>query len=358
MPAPVHRGGAALVIALLALLAVSHTRAQGQSVDTSRGLAIGYTDGRTIVRALKASGGMWTPYFPRAVGSKPSRDGLPLTTLHIRHVVDGNDVVVTVLLSYGGPWRDPIEVATVRVSPGNAPVHVTELRAHGVDAITLAVVSIPHTPSYVPEAVSVSAQVDVRVEPVNGSTAAYRAIITNNARVPLMWAQLDGSRGGKPVSMRPRGKRNRPLATPGGEHAVDISVGSVSTGAEDSPGRWLPLDRLSITAVLWQDGLVEGDPAAAASQASYDAARAARLDAMISALRAATPESAGDIRSVIREFRGADPETQEAGDALLADVDAFVRSDRSVEGLAFDAWRNRALLELTEWRERIVIPKL
>ena len=104
--------------------------------DSSRGLLITYADGRMHTKPLRPTGGIWTPNFPRVPGATPSYEGLPLSVLDIRHVVEGADVVVTVSLSYGGANKNQVKVAVVRVKPGVA-VEVNELRRHGVEPITL-----------------------------------------------------------------------------------------------------------------------------------------------------------------------------------------------------------------------------
>ena len=76
---------------------------------------------------LHRTGGMWTPTFPTIAGAQTARGGVPLTTLDVKHVMSGADVVVTVSLFYGGPGKNGVEVATVRVTPAE-PVRVAELR--------------------------------------------------------------------------------------------------------------------------------------------------------------------------------------------------------------------------------------
>jgi hypothetical protein len=159
------------LVVLLALAAPPSAQSSGQTTDTGRALSIQYADGKVINLPLRPTGGVGMTSFPRIAGVDTSRDGVRLTTLDVKYVVERTDIVVTVTLCYGGPDKNPLKVATVRVSPGT-PVIVHKLRAHGVEPITLSLVSIPNTVAYVPEALSASAQVDVRVEPVGPNVSA------------------------------------------------------------------------------------------------------------------------------------------------------------------------------------------
>ena len=91
-------------------------QAQAPKTDTTRGLSIQYADGQVSPGQVRRTGGMWTGAFPRIPGADTSRNGLPLTTLDIKHLIDGSTVVVTVTLYYGGPGQHGVTVATVRLS--------------------------------------------------------------------------------------------------------------------------------------------------------------------------------------------------------------------------------------------------
>ena len=327
------------------------------STDTSRGLAIQYADGRTVTRPLRQTGGMWTPGFPRMAGADTARDGVPLTTLDLRHVVEGADVVVRVSLFYGGPGKNGVTVATVRVSP-DKPVEVSELRAYGVEPITLSLVRIPETVAFAPDAVSASQQLDVRVEPVGPNVSAYRLLVRNRSPFAVMWMHVKAYRGERvAITGRPRGKRNMPLILPNSELSYEITQGSGGAASGESPQAWQALDRIEITSVLWQDGLVEGDPEPAAQQARFDTNKAAHLRRLLDVLRGARAPSTPNLRTQLARVMNFDMETRQARDLLLADVDALQETQRSRQGESFDTWLTRAIAEYEQWLARIVLPK-
>ena len=360
MSSLVPRLTAATIAAWLAILFVlpAPTLAQPPAPsDTSRGLTIQYADGRVTTRPLRPSGFMWTAAFPRIAGAETARDGVPLSTLDVRHVVDGRDVVVTVSLFYGGSTKNGVKVATVRVSP-DAPVQVNELRAYGVEPITLALVAIPATMAYAPEAVSVSGQVDVRAEAVGPNVSAYRVAVTNRSPVALVWLQFNAYRGDRlAITGRPRGKRNLPLVMPNAEYTFEVTVSSTGRVSGDTSEAWEALDRIEITSLLWQDGLVEGDPGPAVQQRGFDTSRAAQIRALLTLLRGAREDEIASLRPQIARAMTFDIETQQGRDSLLADLDAFERTHRSRDDQDFETWLARAIAEYQQWLARIVFPK-
>lgn len=51
-----------------------------------------------------------------------------------------------------------------------------------------------------------------------------------------------------------------------------------------------------------------------------------------------------------------DDETEEARDALLVDLDAFGRTQRSRDGLDFRTWLSRTIKDFEDWHTRIFGP--
>jgi hypothetical protein len=327
---------------------------QPPKTDTTRGLSIQYADGRISTGPVRRSGGMWTPVFPTIAGADTSRQGIPLTTLDVKHAIDGSDVVVTVTLFYGGPGRHGVTVATVRLS-GEQPVEVNELRAYGVEPIVLSLVPIAASVAYVPGTISASPQLEVRAEAIGANVSAYRVIVTNRSALPLMWLQFKAYRGNQlSILGRPRGKRNLPLVLPGAEYSFEVTTSTGGLDSADGSERWQALDRIEVTAVMWQDGVAEGDPASAVEQHRIDQIRATQLRELVAQLRGAPGQSIGNLREHIAQAMSADLETRRARDSLLQDLDAFIAAGTPPDAPEFLAWLTRTLTEYQQWLARIV----
>ena len=208
---------AASVAAVLALPLPAAAQPQPPKTDTSRGLSIRYADGRVSTGPLRRTGGMWTAEFPTIAGADTSREGVRLTTLDIKHVIDGADVVVTVSLFYGGPGQRGVKVATVRLS-GTEPVHVNELRAYGVEPIVLSLVPIAATVAYAPT----SQRIGTVDRPRRGRRPQCVGL-SDRGHEPIRSAPDVASykayRGDRLAILgRPRGKRNQPLVLPNAEY--------------------------------------------------------------------------------------------------------------------------------------------
>ena len=343
--------------AVLALPLSAVAQPPPAKTDTSRGLSIRYADGRTTTGPLRRTGGMWTPDFPTIAGADTSREGVRLTTLDVKHVIDGADVVVTVSLFYGGPGQRGVKVATVRLS-GDEPVHVNELRAYGVEPIVLSLVPIQATVAYAPDVVSVSGQLIARAEAVGPNVSAYRVVVTNRSVLPLMWLQFKAYRGDRLAILgRPRGKRNQPLVLPNAEYSFEVTTSTLGQEAADRSETWRPLDRIEVVSLMWQDGMVEGDPAYAAQQRGVDATRAAQLEVLLALLHGARGRSIVSLREQIARGMTSDLETRRARDSMLEELDAFVAKKTSPDAPEFGAWVTRAIGEYEEWLARIVKSK-
>ncbi len=261
-------------------------------------------------------------------------------------------VLVTISLRYGGPHRNVVKVATVRVSP-DAPVQVNELRDYGVEPITLSLVTLVATIAHAPVAVSVSAQAEVRAEPVDPNASAYRVAVTSKSALPLMWFQTyRGDR--RTISGRERGSRNLPVVMPGSEYTFELTS-YASRKSPDSGDVWEPQDRIELTSLMWQDGLVEGAPAVL--QGRFDASKAAQLRALLTRLRGGGQPSIASLRPEIARSMSFDPETRQFRDSLLADLDSLERTRRSSGGQNYETWLAGTITKCQQWLSRIVLPK-
>ena len=349
-----------VLAAITLLILIGHPASAQQAppaTDTSRGLLISFADGRMHTKPLRPTGGIWTPNFPKVPGAKPSHEGLPLSVIDIRHVVEGSDVVVTVSLSYGAPNKNQVTVATVRLSAG-APVEVTELRAYGVEPISLAIVSLPSTPANIPEMVSPSTLLEVRAEQSGPNASSYRVLLTNRSELPLMWLRLRGYRDGKAFTGGQAGRRSTPLVEAKSQHSFEIAIGPTGFVPGNEPHAWSPIDRIEITALMWQDGTVEGDRQIGLQQARIEEQRSAELRMVIDALAAGREQPAADLLSRISSLTIKSVDVLESPKSLTADIDSLATTGKSRDNQPFDAWLNSTIKLHQEWLNRIVVPRI
>src|SRR3954453_17667755 len=338
---------------LLGTPPTSSARHSPPRTDTSRGLRIEYADGNVSTGPLRRSGGMWTPTFPTIAGAQTARDGVPLTTLDIKHVMDGTDVVVTVSLFYGGAGRNGVEVATVRVTPLE-PVKIERLREYGVEPIVLSLVPIAAAPAYAPDVASVSGQLKLRAEAAGPNVSAYHVTVTNRSTLPLMWLQFKAFRGaGVAIPGRPRGKRNAPLVMPNADYTFEITTSTGGLTASDGSETWRPVDRIEVTSLMWQDGVVEGDPQSAREQRAVDARRVTEITEFLTVLRAAASPPLATTRERIANGMASDLETRRGRDAALADLDEIIPNKRTRGGQDLSSWLTATIVEYEQWLGRI-----
>jgi hypothetical protein len=342
-----------------ALLMLAHAgSAQTATTDTSRGLSIRYADGRTTTTPIRPKGAMMTAVFPRIDGVETARESMSLRGLEVSHIVEGGEVVVTVSLLYRrGPDDKAVSVATRRLVAGR-PMEVDELRRYGVEPIVLSIASIPSTYAFAPRGISASADVDVRATPIGPNAAAYRVTITNRAPVPLMWFRFEAHRSeGPPASALPRGKRDFPLVMPNDEYTFELPMGRVSQSYGDDTRAWQPLDHIEVTSLMWQDGVVEGDKETARQKYAFDTQRSAHIRALLKILRG-TSRSITALRDDISRTRPPDVELKQARDGLIEQLDRFAGQHMSTNGLEFETWLGRTVMDQEQWLARIVFPKL
>ena len=172
-----------------------------------------------------------------------------------------------------------------------------------------------------------------------------------------MWLQFKAYRGNRVAILgRPKGKRNLPLIQPNAEYSFDVTNSTAGLQAADGSETWQPLDRIELTAVMWQDGLVEGDGATAAEQHRIDLLVAGQLESLLALLRAAPTRPLTTVRAGIVQAMGANLETRRARDSILSELDRFLQSQTTSAAPEFRAWLTRTITEYEQWLARIVRP--
>ena len=153
-----------------------------------------------------------------------------------------------------------------------------------------------------------------------------------------------------------------PPILPNGEHTFEVTSSSIGVVAREySPGAWRPLDRIEITSLLWQDGLVEGDPEPALQQGQFDTSKAMHIRALMTLLRDArgTIHCEPSTRSIARAMTF-DIETRQFRDSPLNSPRRLRNvAQRSGDGQDFErTWLTRTIAECRQWAARIVVPKV
>jgi len=353
---PMMKAVTATAILLLCLAAPAFPQAQPAKTDTTRGLSIQYADGEVTTSPVRRTGGVWINSFPKIAGADTSLNGLPLTTLDIKHVIEGSNVVVTITLFYGGPGQHGVTVATVRL-PQAEPIRVEELRRYGVEPITLSLVAVEASTSYAPDVISVSGQLAARAEAIGPNVSAYRVVLTNRSTQPLMWLQFKAYRANRLAILgRPKGKHNLPLIQPNAEYTFEITNSTKGLEAADGSETWQALDRIELTSMMWQDGMVEGDAATAADQQRIDLRTADQLEALLGLLRRAPGQPLPSVRAEISHSMTNNLETRRARDSILDELDRLIQSQATSTAPEFRAWLGRIIPEYEQWLARIARP--
>lgn len=344
---------------LLFLATTSAAQPVATSAEGTQALTIQYANGRSSPRVLLPSGGMWTPQFPRIPGAVTTKDGLELKALDVRHVVDGPQVVVTISLLYGAGHSKRVEVAAVRVAP-DAPVRVDALRAHGVEPVTIALITLPPTRNSAPLSGSPSSMLDVRVDPIAPNAPGYTLTVTNRSTThAVMMIQFQGFRGDTSVlTGRSRSDRSEPLIRPGAVYVRQMPMGGGVRGASGETEPWQPLDRLVITSVLWDDDLVEGDAAPAAQERALNVGRTQYLGTVLTLLRnVETPNQVQSLANLRARIDRAGAPYQQIKDLVLSDLDAFQRTADASNPQAFARWLADTTADYERWLARIPVPR-
>jgi hypothetical protein len=338
--------------------ALAAGRAQARE-EEPRALAVTFSDGQVHRRLIHGPGGSWTPKFPRRP-NPPDQQGLKLAALQFDHAPKGDSVSVSVSLRYGSPTQKIVPVATVTV--GTVPVVVNELEAFGVDPITLTVVPVAVVPPVLPAVSSASSKLNASIEPLSQVVPQFAVVLRNEADRAVMAVSVRFYADGKEMG-KGRFKTNldTPLIAPGATYRRTIVVSN--SDAAPPGGEWVPrsFDRLEIAGVLWDDGLVEGDPALGPSEAALSAGRARQLDVAIEtlkrALAAEPPLDAATLRASIERMHvaGGSPGTEMQGmlqvkDTLLKELAAL---DSAAGSQALQTWIAEAITRCSAWRRRI-----
>lgn len=364
---------------LLVLVAGRAASAQTpDSASTVRLIAITYEDGRTTKEPLRdGSWTEWTPAFPRIEGTRVAEQGLALTALQFEYAPDGPDLAVTVALLYGTPHQKRVPVVTVRVANEDS-VRIDDLQAFGVEPITIALVSSQRPQLPLPTVISPSSQLEMSADVPATGVPRYEITITNRGAQSVMALAFEAYEGTrKEITGLPHAPGYAPLIRPGESYVLKLNT-SPAVASTDLGERWRSFDRIVLTSVTWSDGIVEGSERPAIESQIANAAIARQLARALALIQVAQGEAMPDLarlHAAIEALPIDDPEAiaaepahvdrrtavsltqigmQNAKEAVLNDLDAFVRDPASGAAEIRHQWLKSAFTKLSAWRSRIV----
>jgi hypothetical protein len=195
-----------------------------------------------------------------------------------------------------------------------------------------------------------SSHLAVRVDPLDG-VPGYRIVIANDAPQSVTALRLAAYRGEQMViSALRRGDRNHPLVAAKSDYTYELMTSNTRTDGADAAG-WATIDRLAITAVLWEDGLVEGEAWPIEQDRRIHATRHKQLATVLQTI--AEARSPSDLRAALQRFiEDSDTTSRQLAETVLEDLNTFDRSATSGTP-AYRQWLESKAAEYREWLVRI-----
>jgi len=205
----------AFIVGALLCARVARLDASAQAVAAPPlpdALLVTYADGlRTSIR-VGAGCGMWTPVFPRVASWTPPPDQLPVSAINFACARTPDGVRVAVSVLRGRPHQQEDPIATVVVTP-TQPVVVDELRAVGVDAVTLSLGSVTRSAVPTPAVATASPLLEVvAISVTEAPRHMYQFLLRNRAPKAVRTLSIEADRNGRPaLSTRRTGREGSPL---------------------------------------------------------------------------------------------------------------------------------------------------
>ena len=194
----------------------------------------------------------------------------------------------------------------------------------------------------------------MRVEPVTARAGVYRVVLVNRSMRSLIAIQYEAFRGASRATKgRRKAERNEPIAPAGREYRFEIQPGA-------------SVDRVAITAALWDDGTIEGDGALAADERMVDIGKSVQLRRVVKLLHSFSEREDDEGIRALRDQVAALPLTadmpvleaavtgmQQVRDALLKDLDQFEQAPAGRPRVSFATWIADTTAAYEDWLARI-----
>ncbi len=271
------RGPVILLTAWTTLLVLSanrsaYARPQQPALDPQGSVAVTvtYVDGRRVPMIIgpMSVGCSSTETFVRVQGWTPPSNQLPVRAIRFActRIPDGVRVAVSV---FRGAEREKDEPVTIVTVMSGQPVVVDELRAVGVEPVTLTVAALTVPDAPLPTVITGSPDIEVvSLSMVEQPVPRYLLRLANHSAKAVRSLEVRLTREGRPLTAtKAADDEGQVLMAPGGSVGLQLQMPAGRAGSSGAVAM-APADRIVITALLWADGSFAGD----ASWARYEAA--------------------------------------------------------------------------------------
>ena len=148
----------------------------------------------------------------------------------------------------------------------------------------------------------------------------------------------------------PADARDEPLVLAGKEYAYNFSLSGVD---RDGVEAWPAVERVVVSAVIWDDGLVEGDRAVADQERTFRPGRAAEVKRVVAVFRWAVRDPHGPSLTDLRARIEALPVMDSIRNEALSDLDSYRRAHGDADATALKAWLAETISAYEEWVARL-----
>jgi hypothetical protein len=341
--------------ALVAISAVSAATQQA-ALDPQGSVAVvvTYADGRRVPMTVGPnSGGAWTNAFPRVAGWTPSANEILVGA--INYACSRTDTGVRVAIGvFRGSQRDNADaIATVLVTADHPVVVDKELRAVGVEAVTLTLTALTIPVASLPEVATGTPEIEVvDLTMVEKPVPRYRLFLANHSTRAVRVLEVTLMREGRRVrSIRAADDDGQVLVAPGAKVGLQLELPRAPAGPS-GPVALAPADRIVITSLLWADGSFAGDASFARYEAAFYFGQRAQLARVIAELERARAAGAGATAAGLRAALGnlsaepTDAAIDAARESLAPNIGISPAEARSAIKLSSSQVTKRALTDL------------
>ncbi len=242
-------------------------RAQTPALDPNGSVSVivTYADGRRAPMMVgPTSGGAETTLFPRVTEwtAPPNQQPVGAIKYVCLRTPDGVRVVISAFR--GKQLQQDEPVTSVVVTPARSVIVDAELRAIGIQPVTLSVVPVVTPELSKPSVTLVSEKVEATdVTVITSPIATYAVTLRNHSTKAVRSIEIMATRGGRPaLSLARTGQEGSALIAPDATYQFGVQVPAGRPGADGSVAL-SPIDRINITMIRWADGSYDGTAQAA-----------------------------------------------------------------------------------------------